>query len=516
MQVSGTAACDDAFLNGCLRSGNGILQTKLSFLHLGLGSSAYADNRNAACELRHTLLKLLLIKGRSRGLILRLDLSDTCVNGRLVAGTVNDRGGFLLNRNVLRFAEHLNLSVLKRQADFLGDYLAAGQDGDILQHFFSAVAVTRSLNGYNGKCATQLIKNQRRKGLTLNVLSDDHKLTSALYNFFKNRKNILNVADLLIGKKDQRIRKTGFHLVHIGCHVGGAISLIKLHTLNYLELGLHGLAFLDGDYAVIGNLLHGVRNQSADFLTAGGDGSNLCDMLFAGNRGAHALQRLNGSLGSLLHTLSKNDRVRACCQVLHAFVDHCLRKYGCGSGTVAGYVVRLGGNFLKKLCAHVLKCVRKLDLLGNRNTVVGDERCAVAFVENYVAALRSERYLYGIRKLVYTGLQCLSGIYIIFQFLSHNRKILSSLLFHKSNNIILLYNDELLIAELYVRSGVLRIDYLIAFLHEHGNFLAVNHSARADRDNDGFLRLLLRGCGKNNTGLGRLFGGFLFQNNFVT
>jgi hypothetical protein len=76
--------------------------------------------------------------------------------------------------------------------------------------------------------------------------------------------------------------------------------------------------------------------------------------------------------------------------------DHGLGQQGGGGGAVAGHVVGLGGDFLYQLRAHVLKRVLQLDLLGDGNAVVGDERGAVLFVQNHVAALGAQGDLYGV------------------------------------------------------------------------------------------------------------------------
>ena len=52
-------AFDHDCCSGCCQR---ILQTKLCFLHLCLGSCTYADNCNAACQLSQSLLKFLFIE----------------------------------------------------------------------------------------------------------------------------------------------------------------------------------------------------------------------------------------------------------------------------------------------------------------------------------------------------------------------------------------------------------------------------------------------------------------------
>ena len=58
-----------------------------------------------------------------------------------------------------------------------------------------------------------------------------------------------------------------------------------------------------------------------------------------------------------------------------------------GCRAVAGLGAGLAGDVLDHLRAHVLELVRKLDLLGDGDTVLGDPRRAIALVEDDVTAL---------------------------------------------------------------------------------------------------------------------------------
>jgi hypothetical protein len=69
-----------------------------SLLHLDLGRAADADDRDAAGELGQTLLQLLAVVVRGGLLDLRLDLRDAGLDVGLLAGAVDDRGVFLVDR----------------------------------------------------------------------------------------------------------------------------------------------------------------------------------------------------------------------------------------------------------------------------------------------------------------------------------------------------------------------------------------------------------------------------------
>jgi hypothetical protein len=93
-----------------------------------------------------------------------------------------------------------------------------------------------------------------------------------------------------------------------------------MHAFDYLAVGLGGLALLDGDDAVGADLLHGLGNQLADDLVAGGDGADAGDV-----RGpVHLLGLLldlgDGGVDSLGHALLHDDGVGAGGQIAQALV----------------------------------------------------------------------------------------------------------------------------------------------------------------------------------------------------
>ncbi len=67
-----------------------------------------------------------------------------------------------------------------------------------------------------------------------------------------------------------------------------------------------------------------------------------------------------------------------------------------GGGAVAGLVARLRGDLAHHLGAHVLELAGELDLLGDRDAVLGDDGRAPALLDDDVAALGAERDLHGV------------------------------------------------------------------------------------------------------------------------
>ncbi len=88
----------------------------------------------------------------------------------------------VLSLSILTFLARprsLELDVLQLNAQVLEDGLAAGQDGDVFQHGLAAIAVAGSLDGGALEGAAQLVDDQRRQGLALDLLGDDQDRLAA-------------------------------------------------------------------------------------------------------------------------------------------------------------------------------------------------------------------------------------------------------------------------------------------------------------------------------------------------
>jgi hypothetical protein len=76
----------------------------------------------------------------------------------------------------------LSATVLELDADVLADQLAAGQDGDVLQHGLAAIAEAGALTAGDLQAAAQLVDHQRGERLALDVLGDDQQGPAGLHH----------------------------------------------------------------------------------------------------------------------------------------------------------------------------------------------------------------------------------------------------------------------------------------------------------------------------------------------
>src|SRR5258705_8722794 len=265
-----TAARDDSLFNRSASRVKRVFDSRLLFLHLALGRCADIDHRDTAGELGQTLLELLAIVIGGRLLDRRFDLFDASLDLLFVALTVDDRGGFLVDDDALGTAEVGHHCVLELESELFGDNLAARQDTNVLEHRLAAITEAWSLHRGNAERATELVDDESRQRLSLDVLSDDEQRLAQLSDLLENREQVLHRRDLLVVNEDQRILEDGFHLLRIGHEVRREISAVELHSFHRLQRRLEGPRLFNGDDAILADLLHRLGDQVADFLVVVG------------------------------------------------------------------------------------------------------------------------------------------------------------------------------------------------------------------------------------------------------
>src|SRR5690606_35859340 len=156
---------------------------------------------------------------------------------------------------------------------------------------------------------------------------------------------------------------------------GRDVALVEAHALDKVHVHAEGLALLDGDDTVLADLVDRFGDRGSDLGGGGGDAGNLSDLLLALNLGGEFTDGAHGGVDRLLDASLDRHRVGAGGDVSKTLADHRPGENRGGGGSVTGDVVGLLGNFLDELGADLLVGILEIDLLGDRNTVVGDGGC---------------------------------------------------------------------------------------------------------------------------------------------
>src|SRR6266446_5395218 len=392
-QQGDAAARHDAFFHRRTGRMHRVINAILALPDLDLGRAADADHRDAACKLGHTLLQLLTVVVRGSFLDLRLDLIDPRFDVGLLAGAADDGGVFLVDHHLLGATEHGERDVLHLDAEIFRDRLTAGQHRDVLQHGLAAIAEARSLHSGNLEAATQTVDDEGGERFALDVFRDDDERLAGLHHGFQQRKQFVQVGELLLIDQDVGVIEFNAHLVGVGDEVGRDVAAVELHAFDDVKFGLERLGFFNRDDALVADLLHGVGEELADFCVAiGGDGADLGDFLVRGDLLGVLDEVGDHGFHSQIDTALEIHRVHAGGNCLGAFLHDGRGQHGRGGGAVAGRIRRLGGNFAHHLGAHVLELVLKLDFLGDGDAVLGDARRAKRLIEHHIAAFGAESY----------------------------------------------------------------------------------------------------------------------------
>ncbi|OEI67489.1 DNA polymerase II large subunit [Curtobacterium sp. ER1/6] len=410
---------DDALLDGGLRVADGVLDAVLALLELDLGRGTRLDDGHATGELRQALLELLAVVVGVGRLDLGADLTDAARDLLVVAGTLDDRGLVLGDDHLAGLAQQVEGRVLELEADLLGDDLATGQDRDVLQHGLAAVTEARGLDGDGLEDATDLVHDEGREGFAVDVLGDDEELLARLDHLVDDREQVLDVGDLRVDDEDVRVLEDRLLALRVRDEVLRQVALVEAHALGQLELGAEGVRLLDGDDALLADLVDRLGDELADGGVGGRDRRGGGDLVL-GLDVLRVGEELVGDGGDgLLDAALERHGVRTGGDVAEALADERLGEHGRGGRPVTGDVVGLLGDLLDELRADLLVRVVELDLLGDGDTVVRDRGGAPLLLEDDVAAARAERHLHGVGQGVQAALEATTGLLVESNDLSH-------------------------------------------------------------------------------------------------
>src|SRR5690606_21837646 len=266
-----------------------------------------------------------------------------------------------------------------------------------LQHRLAAIAEARRLHGRDLHNSADVVHDQRRERLALDILGDDQERPTGLRDRLEDRQKIADVRDLLVVNQDVRVIELGRLVLLVVDEVRREIAAVELHALDDLELVLETGALLDRDHAFLSDLAHRLRDDPADLLVGvGRDRADLTDRLVVLARLRELLELLDYRVGRLVDAPRQVHRGGAGRYRFQGFADDRRREDRRRRRAVARRIGRLRGHFLDHLDAHVLELVLELDLLRDGDTVLRDGRSTEALLEHDVTTLRAERDLYGV------------------------------------------------------------------------------------------------------------------------
>src|SRR5688572_11417019 len=307
--------------------------------------------------------------------------------------------------------------------------------------------------------------------------------------------------------EDQAVFEDALHTIRIGHEIRRKVPAVELHTFNDIEGGLNGLCFLNGDDAVLADLVHGFGNDVPDRrVIVCRNSGHLRDHGAFLHFLRQALDFGYSGLDSAFDAALYGHRVGTRSHGLHALAEDGLSENGRGRGAVTGNVAGLRSDFLDHLSAHVLERIFQFDFLRDSDTIFRDLRRSELLVENNVAALGTQRDLYCICEEIDPAQNRLSGFFTMYDlFCCHCSLLLLSLTagagaraLNNAENLILTKDQILLPVQLDFCSGILAKEDAVARLDLQGKHLACFIALARAGSNDFRLLWLFLGCIRND------------------
>src|SRR5947208_2528670 len=146
-QECDSTARNDTFFHSSTGRMHRVFDARLLLLHFRLGRRAILDDSHTADKLRQPLLQLFAIVVGSRLFDLNANLFHAPFYGRALTAAFDDGGVVLVDDDLFRRAEILNLDVLQLDAEIFCNRTALSEGCDIVQHRLPAIAKARSFHG---------------------------------------------------------------------------------------------------------------------------------------------------------------------------------------------------------------------------------------------------------------------------------------------------------------------------------------------------------------------------------
>ena len=403
----------------------GVLDAGLLLLHFGLGAGTDGDDRHAAGELCQTLLQFLAVVLALRALNLSAELVHPGLHVILLAGTLDDRGLVLVNRDLLGPAEVREIEALELEPEVLRDQRAAGERGNVAEHRLAAVAEAGRLRRADVEHATELVDHKCREGVTIDILRNDQKRLAGLSHLLEQGQQVAEVGDLLLVDQDQGVVELADHLGRLVDEIGRDEPLVELHAVDEPHGRLGRLALFDRDHAVLAHPLQCLGQQVADrAIVVGADGPHLRDLLRPLHLSRDLHQPLHGRRHRLVDAAADRRRVAPGRDVARALAENRPSEHRGRGRAITGQVRRLRSHLVHELGAHVLERILEIHFLADSHAVLCDGGAAERLVDDHVAAGRPHRHRDGTGQFLDALEQLGAGVVIEQQLLGHESLLL--------------------------------------------------------------------------------------------
>ena len=146
-------------------------------------------------------------------------------------------------------------------AELFADQLSAGENGNVFQNRFAAIAKARGFDSADFQPGAQAIDDERSQGFAFDIFSDDQKGFAAFCDSLQEGNEFFDGRDFLFVDQDVGIFEDAF-LGFWVCHeVGREIAAVKVHAFNDFERRLEAFGFFHSNGAIFAYAFHRIRDD---------------------------------------------------------------------------------------------------------------------------------------------------------------------------------------------------------------------------------------------------------------
>src|SRR6185503_12582660 len=227
-----------------LSCSNSVVHAELRFFNLDFTDATNFNNGDSTAECCSAFVVVFFVVFAGSRFGLRLNSFDAGLY-IFAAACALDNGRFVFTDNHFTGrTNHAEVGSFKIVALFFSDNGRAGQNGEVVQNIFAAVAKAWGFYGNRVKHTLELVEYQCGEHFALNVFGNKYEVLFArLGEFFEKWQELLDTTYFLISNNNGWFFVHGFHAGGVGCHVGAYKTAVHRKAFYNFSLEVRCLTF---------------------------------------------------------------------------------------------------------------------------------------------------------------------------------------------------------------------------------------------------------------------------------
>lgn len=377
----------------------GVVKEVIILIKLKLSWKEEEDKGKEEREIGKKLMKILKVVVRSGLLDMMIDMEKERVDLGIMEWKVKDSSVLIGDRKIIGEEKNVESKDLKIDEEVLGDEMKESEDRDVLENGIEEIEEERRIEGRNIKEEEKIVEEESWKRLELEVLRNDEKRIGGMEERLEKRKERMKVREIILVKKDVGVLEVRKNILRVGEEVRRKVEEVEMNELEELELGLGGIGLLKSDEELVEEIMNRLGDNIEDLgLEVGRDGEKMGKLLRSVDIFGIIKKIRKKLVEREVDEEIKVNRVNERGKGIGELMKDGMKEKGRGSGEVKGSIVGIGRKLEKNMWENVLKIVLKLELIGERKEVIGDERREEGIIDKEIEEIREESEIKRVRE----------------------------------------------------------------------------------------------------------------------